>query len=80
MSDFWKSDARYLRLQEVTVNYSFRHKALSKIGLSSLDLQFVGNNLYIWDKIKLFDPEQAFYNGQAYPIPTTYTLQLYLNF
>jgi len=27
-----------------------------------------------------FDPEQASYRGLAYPIPATYTLQLYLHF
>jgi len=28
----------------------------------------------VWDKVKLFDPEQAQRNGEVYPIPTTYTL------
>jgi TonB-linked SusC/RagA family outer membrane protein len=78
-SDFWKGDARYLRLQEVTVNYNLRHSALRKIGISSVDLQLVGNNLYVWDKVKVFDPEQANKNGQVYPIPSVYSLQIYIN-
>ncbi|KAA6318227.1 hypothetical protein EZS27_031740, partial [termite gut metagenome] len=77
--DFWKGDARYLRLQEVTLNYNIKTRALQKIGISSLDLQLVGSNLYVWDKVKLFDPEQANKNGNAYPIPAVYTLQLYVN-
>lgn len=80
LSDFWKGDARYLRLQEIALNYNFKSPFFSKVGISSIDIQLVGNNLYIWDKVKMFDPEQALYNGQAYPIPTTYTLQLYLHF
>ncbi|GAP72664.1 TonB-dependent receptor [Candidatus Symbiothrix dinenymphae] len=79
LSDFWKGDASYLRLQEVTLNYNYRSLPLKKIGISSIDLQLVGNNLYVWDKVKVFDPEQADKNGQAYPIPAVYSLQLYIN-
>jgi TonB-linked SusC/RagA family outer membrane protein len=79
LSDFWKGDARYLRLQEITLNYNLKNLTLKKIGLSSIDIQLVGSNLFIWDKVKIFDPEQASRNGQAYPIPATYTIQLYLN-
>jgi TonB-linked SusC/RagA family outer membrane protein len=79
LSTFWKGDSRYLRLQEITLNYNLRHNLFRKIGVSSIDLQLVGNNLYIWDKVKLFDPEQAMYNGVVYPIPTTYALQVYIN-
>jgi TonB-linked SusC/RagA family outer membrane protein len=47
LSDFWKSDARYLRLQEITVNYNLKNNFLKKMGIASIDLQFVGNNLYV---------------------------------
>lgn len=79
LSDFWKGDSRYLRLQEVTLNYNLKHSLLNKLNILSLDLQLVGNNLYVWDKVKLFDPEQARYNGRRYPIPTTYSFQVYIN-
>ncbi len=79
LSTFWEGDARYLRLQEVTLNYHLNHDFIKKFGVSSIDLQFVGNNLYIWDKVKIFDPEQAAWNGRIYPIPTTYAVQIYLN-
>ncbi|MDR2040055.1 MAG: TonB-dependent receptor [Bacteroidales bacterium] len=80
LSDFWKGDARYFRLQEITLNYNLNHSTLNKIGIKSIDLQFVANNVYVWDKVDLWDPEQAQYNGRKYPIPSTYTLQIYLNF
>jgi hypothetical protein len=79
LSDFWKGDARYLRLQEVTLNYKLSIQALKKIGISSMDLQLVGTNLHVWDKVKTFDPEQAQFNGRVYPIPAVYTLQIYIN-
>jgi TonB-linked SusC/RagA family outer membrane protein len=80
LSTWWKGDSRYLRLQEITLNYHVQQNFLRKAGLSSADIQFVGSNLYVWDKIGLWDPEQAFRNGRAYPIPARYTIQLYLNF
>ncbi|MDD4591661.1 MAG: TonB-dependent receptor [Parabacteroides sp.] len=80
LSDFWKGDARYLRLQEVTVNYNLKNDFLKQSGISSLDLQLVGNNLYVWDKVKIFDPEQANRVGRVYPIPAIYSVQLYVNF
>ena len=79
LSDFWKGNAQYLRLQEITINYNLKHDILKKIGIVSIDLQLVGNNLYIWDKVKIFDPEQANKLGAVYPIPSTYSFQLYIN-
>lgn len=79
LSTFWKGDARYIRLQEVTLNYNLKNRFLRRVGISSVDIQLVGNNLYLWDKVKIFDPEQAQSNGNVYPIPTTYTIQLYVN-
>lgn len=40
---------------------------LKYAGLSSIDLEFVMNNLFTIDKVKFFDPEQASANGAAYP-------------
>ncbi|MDR2148662.1 MAG: TonB-dependent receptor [Tannerella sp.] len=79
LSDFWKANAQYLRLQEITVNYNVRSKFLKHIGVASIDLQLVGNNLYVWSREKIFDPEQANKLGAVYPIPTTYSFQMYIN-
>lgn len=79
LSTFWQGDASYLRLQEVTLNYHLNPEFLRRIGVASMDLQFVGTNLHVWDKVKIFDPEQAAWNGRKYPIPSTYSLQVYLN-
>ncbi|MGH2622982.1 MAG: hypothetical protein ACRDE7_04885, partial [Sphingobacterium sp.] len=78
-SDFWRGDARYLRLQEINLNYNLKAGFLQRLKIASIDLQFVANNLFIWDKVKLFDPELAYTNGEVYPIPTSYIMQLYIN-
>jgi hypothetical protein len=80
LSSFWQDDARYIRLHEVTLSYRVSPAFLKRVGVTSMDLQFVGNNLYIWDNVKIFDPEQAAWNGRKYPIPTTYSVQAYINF
>lgn len=81
LSTFWQRDGSYLRLQEVSLRYKFKDMDWVKLmGFSSIDLEFVTNNVFTIDKVKFFDPEQAHFNGGAYPIPTSYTFQLYLNF
>ncbi|MDR2473024.1 MAG: TonB-dependent receptor [Tannerella sp.] len=80
ISDFWKGNKRYLRLEELTVNYNLKAEILRKAGISAIDLQLVGNNLFIWDEVEIFDPEQAQFNGRAYPIPMRGTFQIYIHF
>lgn len=80
-STFWKGNARYLRLQELSLNYNFRTPGLRKaLGLQSIDFQIMCENLAVWDSVKIFDPEQASATGHAYPIPRRFSLQIYLNF
>lgn len=81
LSTFWHTNARYLRLQEINLNYHvIPGQLLRTLGVSSMDVQFVVNNVAVWSPVKLWDPEQAEYNGGAYPIPRTFSLQLYVNF
>lgn len=81
LSTFWKRNGSYIRLQEVSLRYKLKNYSwLNSLGLNSIDCEFVANNLFTIDKVKYFDPEQAHFNGGAYPIPTSYTFQLYLNF
>lgn len=81
LSTFWKRDGSYIRLQEVSMRYKLDDFSwIQLLGLQSVDLEFVANNLFTIDKVKYFDPEQATYNGGAYPIPASYTFQVYLNF
>ena len=80
-STFWRGNARYLRLQELSLNYNLRTPGMKKaLGLQSIDFQIMCENLAVWDSVGLFDPEQAVFNGQAYPIPRRFSLQIYFNF
>ena len=78
---FLETERVFLRLQEVSLRYSLKHLPwIKSVGLSSVDLEFVANNLFTIDKVKYFDPEQASANGAVYPIPATYAFQVYLRF
>jgi TonB-linked SusC/RagA family outer membrane protein len=79
VSDFWKRNAQYLRLQEISISYRMKLPTLQKIGISSIEMQLVGTNLYTWDKVDIFHPEQAYRNGVIYPIPAQYAFQLYIH-
>lgn len=80
-STFWMGNARYLRLQELSINYRLKSAWLMKtLAIQSVDIQLMGENLHVWDSVKIFDPEQATSCGQAYPIPGRYSLQLYFTF
>ena len=79
-STFWLASNDYLRLRNVELAYNLKADFLQKVALESVQISIVSDNLYVWDSVKLWDPEQAASNGTAYPIQRRYTLNLVLNF
>lgn len=80
-STFWLADGKYLRLKNVDISYRFTNNWLKRrVGVESATLSLIGENLHVWDKVKLFDPSQASKNGAEYPLQRMYTLQLNLTF
>lgn len=79
-STFWLVNGQYLRLKNVELSYQWESNWMRKIGLSSATFSLIGDNLHVWDKIKLWDPEQAKDNGAVYPLQRRFTFQVYLSF
>lgn len=80
-STWWQRDGSFLRLKNVEFGYNFSEKMLSKIGIHSLRLYIQGNNLCVWDDIKMWDPEQGVKNGGfAYPLNRSFTFGLDFSF
>ncbi|MBE9601033.1 TonB-dependent receptor [Pedobacter sp. MC2016-24] len=79
-STFWTADASFLRLKNVEIAYRWESQLLKRYGISSATFSAVGDNLAVWDKVKLWDPEQASSNGAVYPLQRMYTLQMFLSF
>ncbi len=79
-STFWMADASFLRLKNAEIAYRWESNFLKHYGISSATFSLVGDNLAVWDKVKLWDPEQASQNGAVYPLQRMYTLQLFVSF
>lgn len=70
-------DASYVRLQNVTLGYSFQEDFLSKSGLTKLRLYFTGSNLFTITDFESYSPEK---NPNEYPEAVTYVLGLQFGF
>ena len=80
-STWWLRDASFIRLKNIEVGYNFSEKMLRKIGIESLRVYVLGNNLAVWDDIKMWDPEIGNANaGFNYPLPRTFTFGLDFTF
>ena len=80
-STFWLADGSYVRLKNVELSYSLPQKLIRKSKIfESLTFSLIGDNLHVWDKVKLWDPAQASENGAVYPLQRKYTIQLYATF
>lgn len=79
-STFWLRENDYLRLRNAELGYRLKGGFIQILGLESIDLSVIGENLWVWDRVKLWDPEQAASNGRSYPIQRRYTLNFILNF
>jgi hypothetical protein len=63
------TSASYLSINNVTVGYTLPKNLTRKIGLNSVRVYFVGDNLALFAKRKGLDPRQGFVSS----IPYTYT-------
>lgn len=79
-STHWLRNGRYLRLKTLEVGYSLPKKLINRLKMNTVRVYFLGNNLAVWDPLKLWDPELASWNGMAYPLPKNFTVGLTINF
>lgn len=80
-STYWLADGSYVRLKNVELSYSMPTKLLRKTKIfETLTFSLMGENLHVWDNVKLWDPAQASDNGAVYPLQRKYTLQLLATF
>lgn len=79
-STFWLANASYLRLKTLELGYTFPKAWTEKMGMNNLRFSVIGDNLYVWDKVKFWDPEQASDNGAVYPLTRSYTAVLQMSF
>lgn len=80
-STWWYRDAGFLRLKNLEFGYNFDKELLKKCLMKQARLYVQGNNLAVWDNIKMWDPELGSAGaGVKYPINMTWTVGLELTF
>ncbi len=79
VSTWWMRNGAFLRLKTIEAGYNAPEAFTSKIGIKGLRIYFSGNNLAVWSKFKLWDPEMGG-SGLGYPIQSVYNLGLKVDF
>lgn len=79
-SSLYLRDASYLRLKSVDLGYSVPRSVIEKWGVERLRVYFSGANLFLLDKMKMFDPEIENTDGSYYPQQRTLNFGLNLTF
>jgi len=78
-STFWLRDGSYIRFKTLEIGYTIPKRLTNKVKMNSVRFHFVGNNLFVWDKLKIWDPELAVGDGMKYPLTRTLTLGFTVN-
>ncbi|MDR1861078.1 MAG: TonB-dependent receptor [Bacteroidales bacterium] len=79
-STFWMADASFLRLKTLELGYTVPASLAGRLKMRSLRLSLLGDNLHVWDNVKLWDPEQTSSNGAAYPLTRSVTFTVQMSF
>ena len=79
-NDFFIQNRSFLRLNNIELGYTLPERFLSKVGVKALRVYVSGQNLFVWDNLRIthIDPEQN--NSYGYPITKNVTLGLNINF
>ena len=72
-STFWLRNGAYLRLKTLELGYTIPKQYTNKLRMDRVRLHFIGTNLFVWDTIKLWDPELGSGDGMKYPITKSFT-------
>ncbi|UZD24522.1 TonB-dependent receptor [Algoriphagus halophytocola] len=66
ISDWAVEDGSFIRLNNLTLGYSFPTPLISKIGLSQLRIYGTGSNLKLWTDYSGYDPEVSTSRSSSY--------------
>ncbi len=71
LSTRWLADGSYLRVKDVTISYSLQERALKKLKVKGLKFYVSGLNLYCFNDVNFWDPEQGITGLTAGTYPLT---------
>ena len=76
-STFWQKNGSYLRFKNVEIGYTFPEKWLRVIGSTNTRIYFNANNIFTWDKVPAYDPENI---STRYPLMRVFNVGLKITF
>ncbi|OQP68274.1 hypothetical protein A4R26_00230 [Niastella populi] len=78
-STHYLRNGNYVRLKNMEIGYSIPPRLIRRLGMTNVRIYTNGNNLYTWDHVKLFDPEEN-YGSPTYPLMATYNFGINVGF
>ncbi len=73
-SDFWKRDAKHIRVKNVFLRYALPTSWMNKVGLEDAKLILTGHNLFVFKGYEEdFDPQMQSSTGWYYPQTKSFT-------
>ncbi|MBO9637917.1 SusC/RagA family TonB-linked outer membrane protein [Siphonobacter aquaeclarae] len=78
-STYWQIDGSYVRLKNAQIGYTFPKSIAGKIGAETVRIYANGLNLFLWDKVKHYDPESGDGAGK-YPPSRVFNFGININF
>jgi hypothetical protein len=69
----------FLRLKTVEIGYTLPVRWTNRIKIEKLRVYATGNNIAVWSKFKMWDPEMAG-NGLAYPLQQVFNVGVNIDF
>lgn len=78
-STWFMRDGSFLRLKTIEIGYSLPRKWTQKISMQNVRFYVTGNNLLVFSKFKMWDPEMAG-NGFSYPLQRVFNFGVNVEF
>jgi TonB-linked SusC/RagA family outer membrane protein len=78
-STWFMRDGTFLRLKTMEIGYTLPQQWTKAINIQNIRLYLSGNNLLVFSKFKMWDPEMAG-NGLAYPIQRVFNVGVNIEF
>ncbi len=83
-STLWNENGTYVKIKNVTLGYSFNQNVVKRLGIQTIRLYSIIDNLYSFQKSNVPDAElvspQGEYSGAAYPLPRKFTFGFDITF
>lgn len=73
-------DGSLLRLSDIEIGYSFKKSLIQPLFLSSARIYVIANNVGLWSKWDMWDPETGSPNGAEYPLTRKINIGVKLSF